>query len=84
MTGPSRAADLGQARPARVTGGLGAVGSAWHGLRWWWRGVTGADAYERYAAHLRATHPEAPVPSEREFWREKYADQERSPTTRCC
>nr|WP_277628322.1 YbdD/YjiX family protein [Arsenicicoccus dermatophilus] len=52
--------------------------------RWYWRGVTGADAYERYVAHLTREHPDAPVPSEREFWRQKYADQERHPTSRCC
>ena len=52
--------------------------------RWYWRGVTGADAYERYVYHLRRTHPGAPIPTERDFWRQKYADQERNPTSRCC
>ena len=52
--------------------------------RWYWRGVTGADAYERYVDHLRRTHPGAPTPTERDFWRQKYADQERNPTSRCC
>lgn len=52
--------------------------------RWWWRGVTGADAYERYVAHLRREHPDAPVPDEREFWRAKYADQDANPGARCC
>ncbi|MFN8096856.1 MAG: YbdD/YjiX family protein [Dermatophilaceae bacterium] len=53
-------------------------------LRWWWRGVTGADAYERYVGHLEREHPGCPVPTEREFWREKYADQDRNPRSRCC
>ncbi|WP_226345284.1 YbdD/YjiX family protein [Agilicoccus flavus] len=53
-------------------------------LRWYVRGVVGEDAYDRYVAHLRATHPDAPIPTEREFWREKYAEQERNPKTRCC
>ena len=52
--------------------------------RWYWRGVTVADAYERYVDHLRRTHPGAPIPTERDFWRQKYADQERNPTSRCC
>ena len=52
--------------------------------RWYWSGVTGADAYERYVDHLRRTHPGAPIPTERDFWRQKYADQERNPTSRCC
>lgn len=53
-------------------------------LRWYWRGMTGADAYERYVEHLRRTHPDAPVPSVAQFWADKYAEQERNPTTRCC
>lgn len=53
-------------------------------LRWYWRGVTGADAYERYVDHLHRTHPDAPVPSEKDFWREKYAEMDRNPQTRCC
>ncbi len=53
-------------------------------VRWYWRGITGADAYERYVDHLQRTHPDAPIPSERDFWREKYAEMERNPKTRCC
>ncbi len=53
-------------------------------VRWYWRGITGADAYERYVAHLRRTHPEAPVPSEKQFWRDTYDEMERNPKTRCC
>lgn len=47
-------------------------------------GVTGADAYERYVEHLRRVDPEARVPTREAFWREKYAEQERNPGTRCC
>ena len=47
-------------------------------------GVTGADSYERYVAHLQRVHPEDEVPSRARFWREKYAEQERNPGTRCC
>lgn len=54
------------------------------GLRWYWRGVTGADAYERYVAHLRRHHPGCEVPTERQFWKDKYAEQESNPKTRCC
>lgn len=62
---------------ARVRSGLA-------GLRWFFGGVTGADAYERYVGHLRRTHPEQPVPSRRDFWRERYEEQERRPGVRCC
>ena len=50
----------------------------------WWNGVTGADAYERYVAHLRRTHPEAAIPTEKDFWRARYAEMERNPRSRCC
>ncbi len=53
-------------------------------VRWYMRGITGADAYDRYVEHLRRTHPDAPVPSEKDFWREKYDEMERNPKTRCC
>lgn len=53
-------------------------------LRWYVRGVIGADAYERYVDYLQRTHPDAPIPSERDFWRDKYDDMERNPKARCC
>ncbi|WP_226913432.1 YbdD/YjiX family protein [Gephyromycinifex aptenodytis] len=53
-------------------------------LNWYIRGVTGADAYERYVAHLQRTHPQAPIPSEKQFWRDKYAEMDRNPKARCC
>lgn len=52
--------------------------------RWFLRGVTGADAYERYLGHLRRVHPDAAVPTRAEFWRQRHADQERNPGSRCC
>lgn len=61
-----------------------AVARAARTLRWYVRGVVGEDAYERYVAHVAATRPGHPVPSEREFWRDKHAYQERHPDTRCC
>ncbi|WP_255574618.1 YbdD/YjiX family protein [Austwickia sp. TVS 96-490-7B] len=53
-------------------------------LGWFWRGVTGADAYERYVDHLQRHHPDQPVPSEKQFWRDKYAEMDRNPKARCC
>lgn len=54
------------------------------GVRWYIRGVIGADAYERYAAHQSARHPGEPVLDEKSFWRAKYEDMERNPRSRCC
>ena len=53
-------------------------------VRWYVRGVTRADAYDRYVAHLRDRHPGCAIPTERDFWRETYAQMERNPATRCC
>ncbi len=53
-------------------------------VRWYIRGVIGADAYERYAAHQAARHPGEPALDEKSFWRAKYEDMERNPRSRCC
>jgi len=46
--------------------------------------VMGADAYDRYCAHLAATHPDQQPPTEREFWREHMDWMEKNPQGRCC
>jgi hypothetical protein len=49
-------------------------------MRWYWRGVTGADAYERYVAHLRRAPPRLRRPDKNgSSGSDKYADQERKP-----
>lgn len=48
------------------------------------RAVMGADAYERYCEHLARRHPDQPLPSEREFWRDHQDWQDRNPQGRCC
>ena len=68
---------------APLTGPAGLAG-AWRGLRWWVGSVLGDTAYARYVEHLRRTHPQAPVPTEREYWRQRYAEQDARPGARCC
>jgi uncharacterized short protein YbdD (DUF466 family) len=63
---------------------MSSVREALTGLRWFFRGVVGADAYERYCEHQARTHPGAPVMDKKTFWREKWDDAERNPRTRCC
>ncbi|MCH6196550.1 YbdD/YjiX family protein [Corynebacterium mastitidis] len=46
--------------------------------------MMGENAYRHYVEHLRAHHPEAPVPTEREFWRATWAEQGANPGARCC
>lgn len=63
------------------------VGRVWAGLRgvaWWYSAINGGQDYRRYVDHLRRNHPGSPVPSERDYWRERYAEAERNPTNRCC
>ncbi|MFC8531639.1 YbdD/YjiX family protein [Nocardia sp. NPDC057227] len=57
---------------------------AFGGVLWWFDGVLGGQDYQRYVAHLRRVHPDRPVPSEREYWRERHAEAERNPGARCC
>jgi uncharacterized short protein YbdD (DUF466 family) len=54
------------------------------GIARWYSAINGGQDYQRYVNHLRRTHPEAPVPSVRDYWRERYAEAERNPTNRCC
>lgn len=46
--------------------------------------VVGGQDYQRYLAHMGRVHPGCPVASERDYWRERYADAERNPGARCC
>ncbi|MGW5436341.1 YbdD/YjiX family protein [Nocardia asteroides] len=59
----------------------------WAGVRGvarWYSAINGGQDYQRYVAHLQRAHPGCPVPSERQYWRDRYAEAERNPTTRCC
>lgn len=53
-------------------------------IRWYLGAVMGEQDYPRYVAHLKAAHPGAPIPTEREFWRARWAEQDASPGARCC
>lgn len=54
------------------------------GLWWWITSVMGDHDYERYLAHMRRVHPGEAVPSERQFWRDRYAASDTNPGPRCC
>ncbi|MCI3273008.1 CstA-like transporter-associated (seleno)protein [Streptomyces cylindrosporus] len=55
-------------------------------VRWYVRELTDESAYERYVAHVRKDHPQAEVPSRREFERMRTDRQEEDPRQgfRCC
>lgn len=60
------------------------VRSAASGIRWYVTALMGDRAYDTYVAHQRTHHPDAEVPTERQFWRDRMADQDRNPGARCC
>lgn len=52
---------------------------------WWYlTELMGDTAYAKYVTHLKAHHPDATVPTEREYWRARYAAQDANPGARCC
>lgn len=57
---------------------------AWRAVAWYVTGVLGESDYQRYVSHIRRHHPDAPVPSVREYWRERHAEQDANPGARCC
>ena len=46
--------------------------------------VMGERDYEKYVTYLQQHHPCAPIPTEREYWRMRWAEQELNPKGRCC
>ena len=45
--------------------------------------LAGESQYSRYCAHLRAHHPDRPVPSEQEFFLQRLEEKYTRPS-RCC
>jgi uncharacterized short protein YbdD (DUF466 family) len=46
--------------------------------------IIGVPDYDRYVAHLRERHPDCPVPSRRDFERERMSARYERPGSRCC
>jgi uncharacterized short protein YbdD (DUF466 family) len=82
-----RTADAGPLDSTETAGPRAILGRVWaavRGIARWYSAINGGQDYQRYVDHLRRTHPGAPVPSVRDYWRERYAEAERNPTNRCC
>ncbi len=80
---------MSDARRGRRVRSLGSAAltrarTAVRGVAWWYSAINGGQDYQRYVEHLRRTHPGAPVPSVKQYWRERYAEADRNPSTRCC
>ena len=66
-----------------------ATAREWLGRRardvgWYVTTLMGDRAYGVYVEHLVLEHPERVPPSEREFWKQRYREQESTPGARCC
>jgi len=57
---------------------------AWRAFVWYVKAVMGDSDYERYVEHLAVHHPEGPVPTVKEYWRERYRRESCEPVSRCC
>ena len=79
MTALPGAGSVGQRRPS-----LRRLQVAGRGVRWWFASVMGDNAYGRYLDHLARRYPGSPVPTEREYWRERYSAMDANPGARCC
>lgn len=53
-------------------------------LRWYARELTGEAEYDRYCDRHRRRHPQAPVPTRREYEELRTLRREEHPRSRCC
>ncbi|BAJ74104.1 uncharacterized small protein [Microbacterium testaceum StLB037] len=66
---------------ARLGEGLVRVG---RGIRWYVTTLMGDRAYDVYVAHHRVHHRGDVPLTERQFWRQRAAEQDANPGARCC
>lgn len=60
------------------------LGTIWKTAVRFGRRLIGVPDYDTYVAHLRAHHPERPVPSYAAFFRERQEARYRGGGGRCC
>ncbi|MDK6260685.1 MULTISPECIES: YbdD/YjiX family protein [Corynebacterium] len=58
--------------------------SAVRSVGWYLGELMGDHDYAKYVAHLQAHHPDREVPTEKEYWRARWAAQDANPGARCC
>lgn len=63
---------------------MNAVIRAWRAFLWYVRSVLGEADYDVYVTHLRTHHPDQPIPSVKQYWRERYKLEAEHPSARCC
>jgi uncharacterized short protein YbdD (DUF466 family) len=53
-------------------------------VRWYVHEFSGDGSYDRYVARYRVEHSGSPVPSRRDYERERARHRDRHPASRCC
>lgn len=53
-------------------------------VSWYFKELMGDNDYQKYCAHLARQHPDQAVPTEREYWKDRWARQDAEPQSRCC
>lgn len=53
-------------------------------VAWYIGELMGDHDYRNYVEHLRVHHPDARIPTEREYWKQRHADADANPQSRCC
>ena len=53
-------------------------------VNWYVTSLMGDRAYGNYVAHHRSVHGDDPPLGERDFWIQRYRDQDANPGSRCC
>ena len=84
MAEPARRTGAGTGDGTFATGAVATVRRVIGGIGWWFSSVMGDNAYRRYVDHLARHHPGGPVPTEKQYWRERYAAMDSNPAARCC
>ncbi len=67
-----------------MTTAVDALRRAVHQTRWYIGSVMGDRDYQHYLEHHARSGHRSPPLSEREYWRTRYAEQDRHPGSRCC
>ena len=75
---------LSPSTPLRAGSARGANRTVFSQLFATLRKVAGMPDYEAYLEHLRRSHPDCPVPTEREFYAEFVRSRYEDGPTRCC
>lgn len=84
MTSAVYRTTISDAAPGALTRVWRATCSAVRSVGWYLGELMGDHDYAKYVAHLQSHHPDREVPTEKEYWRARWAAQDANPGARCC